>query len=64
MVFCQHVYLCTICVPGVKGGWKKALSPLEWSYRCLWATMWMLGMELRSARRVASALQLNHLSPL
>lgn len=30
MVFYQHVYLCTICVPGVKGGWKRALSPLEW----------------------------------
>ena len=35
---------------------KRASNPLELSYRQLWATMWLLGIEPGSPGRAASAL--------
>lgn len=28
-VFCLHVHVCTTCVPGACGGWKRTLDPLK-----------------------------------
>jgi hypothetical protein len=33
----------------------KFYSCLIWSYRCLWATMWVLGIEPRSSGKAVSA---------
>jgi hypothetical protein len=38
--------------------WCEGVSqmPWNWSYRQVWAAMWMLGMEPKSSGRAASAL--------
>jgi hypothetical protein len=36
---------------------------IRFHYRWLWATMWLLGVELRTSRRAASALNLCAISP-
>lgn len=42
-VFCLHVCLCPVCVPEeVRRG---CLIPSNWSYSCLWTTIWGLGTE-------------------
>lgn len=28
-VFCQHVYMCTTCVPVAQGGKTKVLGPMD-----------------------------------
>ena len=37
--------------------------PWSWSYRQLWTTMWLLGIELRTSGRAASALNRWAISP-
>lgn len=44
LLFNFNVCLCTTCVPGPWGDPKKVLDP-----RCLWATMWVKGIETGSA---------------
>lgn len=39
--------LCTTCLPGILGGQKRALAPLNWSYtqvvsHCVGANTWIL----------------------
>ena len=43
--------------------WRSWIS-WNWSYRQLWAVMWMLGIEPRSFRRAVSALNLWAISPV
>ena len=43
--------------------WRSWIS-WNWSYRQLWAGTWMLGIEPRSFRRAASALNLWAISPV
>ena len=45
-MFCLHVYLYTTCVPGARGGQKKASDPLELDYRRLRVALWMLAWNL------------------
>lgn len=45
MCACQHVCLCTTCVPGAHRVQKRTLFPQNQSYRLLWMTMWVLGKE-------------------
>ena len=55
---CLFYFLCVLvfCLWGCRISWN-------WSYRQLWAAMWLLGIEPRSFGREASALKsLNHLS--
>lgn len=53
-MFCLHVYLCTMCMPGV----CRRQIFWSWSYRWLWDAMWMLGINFWSPVREASALDL------
>lgn len=46
MCYRCFAYIYDMCVPGV--------SPWNCSYRRLWATMYGLGIELRSSRKAAS----------
>lgn len=41
-VYCLHVCVCTMCVP-VEA--RRYWNPWNWTYRCLWATMLILGTE-------------------
>lgn len=48
------VCMCTICVPmGIRRG---SGVPQTWSYKNLWATTWVLGMQPRSSVRTARTL--------
>jgi hypothetical protein len=49
-------FMCTNIYAGALGGQKSASDTLEWSYRWLWATMWVLGTEAKSSERAVSAL--------
>lgn len=33
-VFCLHECMCTVCMPGAIGGWKKVHISWSWSYSC------------------------------
>ena len=41
---------------------RRGCFPWDWSHRCLWATMWMLGMEPRSSVWTVRALNLQVIS--
>lgn len=42
-VFHLQVYVCTACMRDAQGCQKRVLDPSNWSYMCLWDTMWILG---------------------
>ena len=50
--FVLNMYGCSVhiclCVCNAHRSQERALDPWSWCYRCLWATMWMLGIELYS----------------
>lgn len=53
----RHIYICTyICAQGTRRG---CLIPSNWSYSCLWATIWGLGTEPGSSTRARNQ---SHLS--
>lgn len=56
------IYLCTICVPDTHGCQKRCWISWTWSYKQLWADMWVLGNEPGSSARAASAQSLSYLS--
>lgn len=43
MIYCLHVYLCTMCMPDTHGGQKRASDPLNWSYRQSRVSIWVVG---------------------
>jgi hypothetical protein len=47
---CPYVYACN--------GFRDQKTILDWSYRCLWDNLWILGMEPESSGRAANPL--NH----
>lgn len=57
-MFCQQVYLCTMCVPGVHGGQRKASDPLELELEEVTVSylVWVLEIEPCFSVNVASAL--------
>lgn len=52
-VFCQHLCLCML---DACGGQEKASDLVNWSYRQLLPTVWVLGIELESSGRAVSVL--------
>lgn len=46
-----HVYLCTICLPGIQKVRSGQHNPWPWSYRHLWASTQELGIKPRSSAR-------------
>lgn len=61
---CLIIRVCTCAWvhADTPGGQKRISHPRSWSYRSLWATIWMLGPELTSSVRAANALGHSHLS--
>lgn len=53
-MFCLHVCLCTVCVPGVWRGPRTLVRFPKIRLRWLWAAMWMLGMHPGPSGRAAS----------
>ena len=58
LLFCVYgvffcVCVCTICVQCPQKP-ERHQSPWNWSYRCLWATMWVLTIEPGFSARAAS----------
>lgn len=49
-----HVTMCTMCMPRVWRGQKRACDLLKLVNSWTWAIMWMLGIEPRSSTRVTS----------
>lgn len=58
--FCLHVCLCTpVClVPGEAG--RRHWIPWNWSYKWLFAMMWVLGTKSRFSGRTANAEPSSH----
>lgn len=52
---CMKVYVSHACLVPLESR-KQCQSPWFWSFKWLWATMWVCGIGLRSSRRVDSAL--------
>jgi hypothetical protein len=55
--------MCTTCMQCLQKPEEGTRSPLNWSFRWLWAVRWMLGIELRSSGRAASTLTCWAISP-
>lgn len=57
-VFIRYMYtwLCTMWWPGTHRRQKSTSDSWNWSYRELWATTWVQGIEHWSSARVTSAL--------
>lgn len=56
------MFVCVSHAPTVGGGQKMVLSPLELEFRQSWATMQVLGIELKSLARVKMLSTVSHLS--
>lgn len=54
--FCLHVCMCTTCWPCSCRGHKRHQRPWNFSFRWLWAAMWVLRTVLWSSPRTASVL--------
>jgi hypothetical protein len=54
----MYICLCTMCIQWSWRSEEGAGSPWNWSYRWLWAAMWVLGIKPRTSARVACVL--NH----
>lgn len=61
---CIYVYMCTTCMPGIIGGQKRALDPLELGYRGLWVSLWVLGTEPVPFKRAVHILNCWVISPV
>lgn len=57
------VYVCNMYVPGADDVLKKIAITWDWSFGCLWATMWVLGTEPRSFASETIALYYRAISP-
>lgn len=56
LILCMHACLCggcATCVQVTRVARRGRKIHWRWSYRCLWATMWMLGYRLRSCGRAS-----------
>lgn len=42
----MYVYMCATCMPSACGRQKQHWTSWKWSYRCLWAVMWVLGTNM------------------
>jgi hypothetical protein len=72
-IFCKKTSIfpfcvCAFCLHGRKStipGWClwKHWIPWSWSYKCLWAIMWVLGTEQRSSGRTINAVNHWAISP-
>jgi hypothetical protein len=60
-MFCTHVCLYTVCVPGACG---NQTVPRNWSYRWLWAVIWVLEIRPGTSGRAACAFQGWPISPV
>lgn len=60
----MHVYVYAMCV-GAQGGQKRVLIPRSRSYKAVMShqRMWVMGTELRTSRKTASAPNLRAISP-
>ena len=59
-MFCLCACQCTTCVPGARRGRH---SSWNWSYRWLWATMWLLGVKPRSSGMAMDVLNFRVILP-
>lgn len=50
-----HGYMCATCVPGAYRG-ERVLGPVKLEFQVVEDAMWVLGVELGSFTRAASAL--------
>lgn len=55
-IFCLHVWMCIMCMLGTHRGQKRMWDPWDWSYKCLWVAMWLLGVNPLSSGRAISTL--------
>ena len=66
-VFCLHICMHTVCVcvclvlTEARKGYQISWN---WSYRQVWAAIWVLGIEPKSSRKAGSALNIWDLSPV
>jgi hypothetical protein len=64
-VFCLHICMHTVCVCLVLTEARQGYQiSCNWSYRQVWAAMWLLGIEPKSSRKAGSALNIWDLSPV
>lgn len=56
--------VCTPCVCWCPCRSKRSQIPQNWLYRQLWAILWVLGTELRTFARAASAVKDRAISPV
>lgn len=61
---CMYVclYIQCMCLLALRGH-RRVSDSQDWSYRQLWVTLWVLGIELRSFGRAALALNCWTISP-
>ena len=52
---CIYVCVHVLCILGAHGGEKRTLNP-SWSYRPLWAVVWVVATESGFPIRIACAL--------
>ena len=53
-----YMYVCALLVCSVHRGQKGYTLKLDWSWRCLGNTMWVLANQPASSGRIASALNI------
>lgn len=57
-MFCLYIRLCGTCMLGVDWGQRVCQVLSDWSCRSLWASVWMLGVELGFSERAVSVFNL------
>lgn len=62
-VLCAYIFMQHVYVSGACRGQKRALGPLELSYRQLWPITWVLETEPGSSERAANACNSSVISP-
>jgi hypothetical protein len=55
-VFCLHICLCTVCVPGAHGSQRRVSDPLELELQFVVSCHVVLGIKPRSSEKVVSSL--------